>query len=335
MRQQPSGAIAGARMRSVVRREVLRLGLCAATAPFLSRIAVAQGYASRPVRLIVGLAAGGAVDILARLVGEWLSRRLGQPVVIENRPGGGGSVGAEMVLRSPADGYTLFMAASANVINTQGEKINFVRDSTAVAMVGQEPIILSVNPSLPARTLAEFIAYARANPGKLSMASPGNGTVPHIAGELFKLMAGIDMVHVPYRGGAPALTDLMGGQVQVAFMGPAASLSFIKAGSIRALAVTSETRAAVLPDIPAAGEVVAGYEASQWFGIVAPKGTAPDVVDKLNAEINAGLADAQLQTRLAELGETVVALSAAEFARRIAGDADKWAGVIQAAHIKI
>jgi tripartite-type tricarboxylate transporter receptor subunit TctC len=335
MRQRLGGAIGSAGTGSLRRREFLRLGLCATAAPILPRAAAAQAYPARPLRLIVGLAAGGAVDILARLVGEWLSRRLGQPVVIENRPGGGGSVAAEMVLRSAADGYTLFMAASANVINTQGERVNFVRDSTAVAMVGQEPIILSVNPSLSVATLADFIAYARANPGKLSMASPGNGTVPHVAGELFKLMAGIDMVHVPYRGGAPALTDLMGGQVQVAFMGPAASVSFIKAGKIRALAVTSKSRAAILPDVPAAGDVVPGYEASQWFGVVTPKGTAPEIVDRLNAEINAGLVDAQLQARLVELGETVIARSAAEFGQRIAGDADKWANVIRTAHIKI
>ena len=335
MRDLPGGAIKGAGTKPLARREFLRLGLCATAAPIFPRIVVAQSYPSRPVRLIVGLAPGGAVDILARLIGEWLSRRLGQPVVIENRPGDAGSVGAEMVLRSPADGYTLFMATSANVINAQREKLNFVRDSMAVALVGQEPIILSVNPSLPTKTLPEFLTYARANPGKLNMASPGNGSVPHIAGELFKLMAGIEMVHVPYRGGAPALTDLMGGQVQVAFMGPAASLSFIKAEKIRALAVTSESRAAVLPDIPAAGEVVSRYEASQWFGIVAPKGTALDIVKKLNAEINSGLADAQLRARLVDMGESVVAQSAAEFGQRIARDADKWANVIQTAHIKI
>jgi tripartite-type tricarboxylate transporter receptor subunit TctC len=240
-----------------------------------------------------------------------------------------------MVLRSPADGYTLFMAASANVINTQNDKVSIVRESAPIAMIGQEPIILSINPSLPVKTLQEFIAYAKANPGKLSMASPGNGTVPHIAGELFKLMAGVDMVHVPYRGGAPALTDLMGGQVQVAFMGPAASTSFIKAEKIRALAVTSKTRAAAFPDIPAVAEVVSGYEANQWFGIVAPKGTAPEIVQKLNNEINAGLADAQLQARLIDLGQTVVARSATEFAQRIAADADKWANVIQRARINI
>jgi tripartite-type tricarboxylate transporter receptor subunit TctC len=240
-----------------------------------------------------------------------------------------------MVLRSPADGYTLFMAASANVINTQNDKVSIVRESAPIAMIGQEPIILSINPSLPVKTLQEFIAYAKANPGKLSMASPGNGTVPHIAGELFKLMAGVDMVHVPYRGGAPALTDLMGGQVQVAFMGPAASTSFIKAEKIRALAVTSKTRTAAFPDIPAVAEVVSGYEANQWFGIVAPKGTAPEIVQKLNNEINAGLADAQLQARLIDLGQTVVARSATEFAQRIAADADKWANVIQRARINI
>jgi tripartite-type tricarboxylate transporter receptor subunit TctC len=307
----------------------------AATLPALPRIARAQVYPSRPIRIVVGFAAGGAADVIARLVGEWLSRRLGQPVVVENRRGGGGSVGAEFVLHSPADGYTFFMGNSGQLINEQHEKVNFVRDSSAVAMIGQEPIILSVNPSLPVKTLPEFIAYAKANPGKLSMASPGNGTMPHIAGELFKRMAGVDMVHIPYRGGVPALTDLMGGQVQVAFMGPTASMSFIKAGTIRALAVTSATRAAALPDIPAAGEVVSGYEASQWFGIVAPKGTPPEIVNKLNAEINAGLADATLQGRLVELGETVIPQSAAEFARRITADADKWADVIRTANIKI
>jgi tripartite-type tricarboxylate transporter receptor subunit TctC len=322
-------------MKSLARRDFLRLGLCTTMVPILSRTAAAQSYPARPLRLVVGYAAGGAADILARLVGEWLSRRLGQPVVIENRVGGGGSVGTEFALRSAADGYTLLMASSAEVIKAQNEKVNFVRDSAAVAVVGQEPIILSVSPSLPVNTLPEFIAYAKANPGKLSMASPGNGTVPHIAGELFKLMAGVDMVHVPYRGGAPALTDLMGGQVQVAFMGPAASMSFIKGAKIRALAVTSGTRAAVLPDVPTAGEFVPGYEASQWFGIVAPKSTHLDIVDKLNRAINEGLTDPPLKTRLEDLGETVIAHSPADFGKRIAIDADKWADVIRAAKISI
>jgi len=322
-------------MRRLIRRDFILLGLCTTLMPILPRNAAAQSYPGRPLRLVVGLAPGGATDIIARLIGEWLSARIGQSVVIENRPGAAGSVAAEMVLRSPADGYTLFMAASANVINTQNDKVSIVRESAPIAMIGQEPIILSINPSLPVKTLQEFIAYAKANPGKLSMASPGNGTVPHIAGELFKLMAGVDMVHVPYRGGAPALTDLMCGQVQVAFMGPAASTSFIKAEKIRALAVTSKTRAAAFPDIPAVAEVVSGYEANQWFGIVAPKGTAPEIVQKLNNEINAGLADAQLQARLIDLGQTVVARSATEFAQRIAADADKWANVIQRARINI
>lgn len=322
-------------MKPLVRRDFLRLGLCTAMVPILLRTATAQSYPARPLRLVVGYAAGGAADTLARLVGEWLSRRLGQPVVIENRVGGGGSVGTEFALRSAADGYTLLMASSAEVIKAQNEKVNFVRDSTAVAVVGQEPIILSVSPSLPVNTVPELIAYAKANPGKLSMASPGNGTVPHIAGELFKLMAGVDMVHVPYRGGAPALTSLMGGQVQVAFMGPAASMSFIKAGKIRALAVTSGTRGAVLPDVPTAGEFVPGYEASQWFGIVAPKSTPLDIVDKLNSAINEGLTDPPLKTRLEHLGETVIVHSPADFAKRIAADEDKWADVIRAAKISI
>ena len=320
---------------ALVRRDFLRLAVGAATLPALALNALAQAYPSRPIRIIVGYAAGGAADILARLIGEWLSRRLGQPVVIENRLGGGGSVATAFALSSPADGYTLLMAGSAQVITAQHEKINLVSNSTAVAIVGQEPIILSVNPSLPVNSLPEFIAYAKANPGKLSVASPGNGTVPHVAGELFKLMAGIEMVHIPYRGGAPALTDLMGGQVQVAFMGPAASMSFIKAGKIRALAVTSEMRAPDLPDVQAVSEVVPQYEASQWFGVVAPKGTAAEIINRLNAEVNAGLADAQLHARLVELGETVAAQSPAEFDRRIADDADKWANVIRMANITI
>jgi len=305
-------------------------------APMLSWGAAAQSYPARPVRIVVGTAPGGAADIFARLIGDWLSRQLGQPVIIENRTGAGGVVAAEMVLRSPADGYTLLLAnSSVSVINaTFRDGLKF-RDSAPVAMLAQEPIILSVNPSLPPKNLPEFIAYAKTNPGKLSMASPGNGTTPHIAGELFKIMTGVDMIHVPYRGGAPALTDLMGGQVQVAFMGPAASTSFIKAEKIRALAVTSKTRMAALPDIPAIGELVSGYEASNWFGLVAPKSTAPEIVARLNTEINAGLADTQLQARLIELGATVVAQSAAEFAQRIAADADKWANVIKIAHLNI
>ena len=319
------------------RRTFLRLTAGAAALPVLPRIALAQAYPNRPVRIIVGTAPGGAADIFARLIGNWLSKRFGQAAIVENRAGAGGVVAAEMVLRSPADGYTLFLAiSSTSIINgSLPDGLNFIRDSAPVAMLVQEPIILSVNPSLPAKTLPEFIAYAKANPGKLSMASPGIGTTPHIAGELFKIMAGIDMTHVPYRGGAPALTDLAGGQVQVAFMGPAASLGLVRSGSIRALAVTSQSRAAVLPDLPTVAEFVPGYEASNWFGLVAPKNTAPEIVDKLNKVVNEGLADPQVRARLADLGGTVVANSASDFGKRIVADADKWANVIRTAKISI
>lgn len=325
------------RKHALVRRDFLRLVGGAATLPILPRIARAQAFPSRPVRIVVGTAPGGAADIFARLIGDWLSGQFGQPVIVENHVGAGGVVAAEMVLRSPADGYTLFLAlSSASIINgSLGHGLDFVRDSAPVAMLVQEPIILSVTPSLPAKTLSEFIAYAKTNPGKLSMASPGNGTSPHIAGELFKIMAGVDMTHVPYRGGAPALNDLAGGHVQVAFMGPAVSLGLIRSGNIRALAVTSKTRAAVLPDVPTVGEFVPGYEASNWFGLVAPKNTTPDVIDKLNKLINAGLADPQVSARLVDLGGTVVANSAADFGKRIAADSDKWANVIRTANIKI
>lgn len=322
---------------TLARRAFLRLFGGAAALSGLPRVAQAQTYPSRPVRIVVGTAPGGAADIFARLMGDWLSKRLGQPFVIENRTGAGGVVAAEMVLRSPADGYTLFLAlSSATIVNgSLRDGLNFVRDSAPIAMLVQEPIILSVNLSLPAKTLPEFIAYAKANPGRLSMASPGNGTSPHIAGELFKMMVGIDLIHVAYRGGAPALTDLMGGQVEVAFMGPAASMELVRSGKIRALAVTSETRAAVLPDVPTVGEFVPGYEAGNWFGLVAPKNTPPDVVDKLNKLVNEGLADPQVRARLLDLGGTVVANSAADFGKRIAADADKWANVIRTAKITI
>jgi len=325
------------RKYALARRGFLRLVGGAATLPILTHIARAQAYPSRPVRIVVGTAPGGAADIFARLIGNWLSNRLGQPFVVENHTGAGGVVGAEMVLRSPADGYTLFLAISSAsiVVKSLPDGLNFVRDSAPIAMLVQEPIILSVHPSLPAKSLPEFVAYAKANPGKLSMASPGIGTTPHIAGELFKIMVGVDMIHVPYRGGAPALTDLAGGQVQLAFMGPAVSMGLVKSGKIRALAVTSDTRAAVLPDLPTIGEFVPGYEASNWFGLVAPKNTAPDIIDKLNKLINTGLAHPQVRARLVDLGGTVVANSPADFGKRIATDADKWANVIRTANIKI
>jgi len=305
--------------------------------PAFPRITQAQAYPNRPVRIVVGTAPGGAADIFARLIGDWLSKRLGQPVIVENRTGAGGLVAAEMVLRSPADGYTLFLAiSSASIVNGPlREGLNFIHDSAPVAILVQEPIILSVNPWLPPKTFPEFIAYAKANPGRLSMASPGNGTTPHIAGELFKIMTSIDMIHVPYRGGAPALNELAGGQVQLAFMGPAASMGLLRSGTIRALAVTSETRAGVLPDVPTIGEFVPGYEASNWFGLVAPKNTAPDIIDRLNKLINEGLTDPQVRARLVDLGGTVIARSAADFGKRIAADADKWAHVIRTAKITI
>lgn len=322
---------------TLARRAFLRLAAGAAALPALPHAAQAQAYPNRPVRIVVGTAPGGAADIFARLIGDWLSKRLGQPVIVENRTGAGGVVAAEMVLRSPADGHTLFLAFSSASIITGSlrDGLNFVRDSAPVAMLVQEPIILSVNPSLPTKTLPEFIGHAKANPGKLSMASPGNGTSPHIAGELFKIMVGVDMTHVPYRGGAPALTDLAGGQVQVAFLGPAVSLGFVRSGKIRALAVTSETRAAVLPDVPTVGEFVPGYEASNWFGLVAPKNTAPEIIDKLNKLVNEGLADPQVRARLVDQGGTVAANSAADFGKRIAADADKWANIIRTAKITI
>jgi tripartite-type tricarboxylate transporter receptor subunit TctC len=324
-------------MRSLIRRDFLRLGVSATVAPILPRGAAAESYPARPVRIVVGTAPGGAADIFARLIGDWLSKQLGQPVIIENRTGAGGVVAAEMVLRSPADGYTLFLAiSSASIVNASlRDGLDFVHDSAPIAMLVQEPIILSVHPSLPAKTLPEFVAYAKANPGKLSMASPGNGTTPHIAGEMFKIAVGVDITHVPYRGAAPALTDLAGGQVQVAFIGPAASIGFVRSEKIHALAVTSKTRAAVLPDVPTVGEFVPGYEASNWFGLVAPKNTAPDIIDKLNKLINEGLADPQLRPRLMDLGGSVVANSAVDFGRRIATDADKWANVIRTARISI
>jgi tripartite-type tricarboxylate transporter receptor subunit TctC len=322
---------------TLARRAFLRLAASAAALPAIPYIAQAQAYPNRPVRIVVGTAPGGAADIFARLIGDWLSKHLGQPAIVENRTGAGGVVAADMVLRSPADGYTLFLAiSSASIVNASlHDGLNFVRDSAPIAMLVQEPIILSVHPSLPAKNLPEFVAYAKANPGKLSMASPGNGTMPHIAGEMFKIAVGVDMTHVPYRGGAPALADLAGGQVQVAFMGPAASMGFVRSEKIRALAVTSEARAAVLPDVPTVGEFVPGFEASNWFGLVAPKNTAPDIIDKLNKLINEGLADPQVRDRLMGLGGTVVANSAADFGKRIAADADKWANIIRTAKISI
>jgi tripartite-type tricarboxylate transporter receptor subunit TctC len=319
------------------RRNFLHLAAGAAALPAVSRIAFAQAYPSRPVRIVVGFAAGGGIDTIARLMGQWLSERLGQPFVVENRPGAGGNVGTEAVVRAAPDGYTLLLAFSSNAINaTLYEKLNFsfIRDIAPVAGVIRVPNVMLVNPSVPAKTVPEFIAYAKANPGKISMASGGIGTPAHVSGELFKMMAGVDMVLVPYRSGGPALTDLIAGQVQVMFPNTGASLEYVKAGKLRALAVTAATRSDALPDIPTVSEFVPGYEASTWFGIGAPKATPAEIVEKLNKEINASLADPKLQARLADLGGTPLVGSPAAFGKLIAEETEKWGNVIRALNIK-
>jgi tripartite-type tricarboxylate transporter receptor subunit TctC len=319
------------------RRQFLHLAAGAAALPAVSRIARAQAYPTRPVLIVVGLAPGGANDIVARLMGQWLSERLGQPFVIENRGGAGGNLATEAVVRAPPDGYTLLLCGSRDAISaTLYDKLNFnfIRDIAPIAGIVRLPNLMMVNPSVPARTVPEFIAFAKANPGKINMASPGIGTTPHLAGELFNIMTGLNVVHVPYRGGVPALTDLISGQVQVMFLGPAASIEYIKSGRLRALAVTAATRWEGLPDLPTVVEFVPGYEAISWLGIGAPRGTSPEIIDKLNEAINAGLADPKLRARLADLGGTVLAGSAAEVGKLIAEETEKWAKVIRAANIK-
>jgi tripartite-type tricarboxylate transporter receptor subunit TctC len=303
----------------------------------LSRITWAQGYPSRPVRIIVGLTAGSASDIVARLVGQWLSERLGQPFVIENRPGAGTNIAAEAVVRSTPDGYTLLLVASPNAINASlYDKLsfNFVRDIAPVAAISREPNVVVMNPSVPTKTVPEFIAYAKANSGRINMASAGNGSTSHLAGELFNRMTDVNLVHVPYRGGGPALTDLLAGQVQVFFPPMVVPIGQIKAGKLRALAVTTATRSGALPDIPTVAEFVPGYEASVWFGLGAPTGTPAEIIDKLNQETNAALADPKIKARMAESGGNALAGSPANLAKLIADETDKWAKVIRAANIK-
>jgi tripartite-type tricarboxylate transporter receptor subunit TctC len=321
----------------IPRRRFLQLAGAAAVLPAASRLAWAQPYPSRPVRLIVGYAAGGPTDIVARLMGQWLSERLGQPFVVENRPGAGGSIATEAVVRSPPDGHTLLLTGVNDAVAAKlYDKLNydFIRDIAPVAAIIRQPLVMVVHPSFPAKAVPDFIAYAKANPGKINMASAGSGTGPHLVGELFKVMAGVNMVHVPYRGGGPALTDLIGGQVQVFFGGMTNSIEHIGSGKLRPLAVTTATRSEVLPDVPTVGEFVPGFEASTWFGVGAPKNTPPHIVDKLNEEINAGLANPKLRARLADLGGTVLALSPAEFGKLIAEEAEKWSKVIKFAGIK-
>jgi len=319
------------------RRNFLHLAAGAAALPAVSRIAWAQTYPSRPVRIIVPFAPAGSTDIVARLIGQWLSERLGQQFVIDNRPGGGSNIGTEAVVRAPADGYTLLMVGSANATNaTLYDKLNFnfIRDIAPVGSVIRFPYVMLVHPSVPARSVPEFIAYAKANPRKVSMASSGTGAVPHVTGELFKMMAGIDMVHVPYRGGGPALTDLLAGQVQVYFAGTPASIEYIRAGRLRALAVTAATRSDALPDIPTVGEFLPGYEASTWYGVGAPKATPAEIVEKLNKEVNAALIDPKIKVRLADLGGVALPGSPAEFGKLIADETDKWGKVVKFTGIK-
>jgi tripartite-type tricarboxylate transporter receptor subunit TctC len=319
------------------RRQFLRLAAGAAALPALPRIARAQAYPSRPVRIIVGYAPGGGTDITARLMGQWLSERLGQPFVIENRLGAGSNIAAEAVVRAPPDGYTLLMVTAAPAINaTLYDKLNFnfIRDIAPVAGIMRVPNIMEVNPSFPARTVPEFIAYAKANPGKINMASGGTGTPQHIAGELFQMMSGVNLVHVPYRGAGPAIADLLSGQVHVMFNTTTASIEYVKAGNLRALAVTTATPWEGLPDIPTVGEFVPGYEASDWYGICAPKNTPAEVVNKLNRDINAALADPQIKARIADLGGVALTGPPADFGKLITEETEKWGKVIRAASIK-
>jgi tripartite-type tricarboxylate transporter receptor subunit TctC len=319
------------------RRKFLRLAAGAAALPAVSGIAKAQAYPSRPIRWIVSFPAGGSNDIVARIVGQYLSELLGQQVIIENRAGAGGSLGMAAVLGSPPDGYTLGFVTPNNAINGAvypNLPFDFIRDSVPVAGLMSLANVLDVHPSLPARTVAELIAYAKANPGKVNMGTPGTGTSPHVSGELFKMMAGINMVHVPYRGGAPAMTDLIGGQVQVLFDQLPSSVEHIKSGKVRALGVTTAKRADAVPDVPTIGETVPGYEANVWYGICAPKGTPAEIVDRLHQAVNKVLADARVKTRFAELGGAPMPMAPADFGKLVAVDTEKWAKVVKFAGIK-
>ena len=314
------------------RRQFLHLAVGATASPAASRIARAQAYPTRPVRIIVAVAAGSAMDILARLVSQWLSERLGQQFVIENRPGGGNNIGTEAAVRAPADGYTLLMVNTVNAINaTLYEKLNynFIRDIAPVASIARAPFVMEVHPSVPAKTVPEFIAYAKANPGKINMASAGNGSGAHVSGELFKMLTGVEMLHVPYRGAAPALTDLLGGQVQVMFADMPSSIEYVRTGKLVALAVTTATRSEALPQLPSVSEFVPGFEASAWWGVGAPRNTPPEIVGVLNKEINVALADAKIKARLAELGGTAIAGSPTDFGKLVADETEKWAKVVK------
>jgi tripartite-type tricarboxylate transporter receptor subunit TctC len=319
------------------RRQFLGLAAAAAALPAMPRVAKAQTYPVRPVQLTVYFAAGGGNDIIARLMGQWLSEGLGQQFVILNRPGGGGNIGTEAVVRAEPDGYTLLFISTPNATNaTLYDKLgfDFIRDIAPVACISREPNVMVINPSLPVKSVPEFIEYARANPGKINYASAGIGTSQHMAGELFKMMANVSMVHIPHRGSAPALTSVLGNQVQLMFVSMPSVLEYIRSGQLRALAVTSTQRSKLLPDIPTVSETVAGFEAGPFYGLGAPKNTPPEIVERLNAAINAGLADPKLAARLNDLGCTPMRGSSVEFAKLIADETDKWAKVIKFANIK-
>jgi tripartite-type tricarboxylate transporter receptor subunit TctC len=314
---------------NLVRRRFLHLAGAALAAP---AAAFAQTYPARPVHMVVGFAAGGGADIIARLIGQALSERLGQQIVVDNRPGAGTNISAEAVVRAPPDGYTLLLVNSPAAINTtlyDNLSFDFIRDIAPVASIGRVPLVMVVNPSLPAKTVPEFIAYAKANPGKVNMGSGGNGAPDHMSGELFKAMAGVAILHVPYRGVAPALADLLGGQVQVIFGTMPGVIALVRSGQLRALAVTTATRSPELPDVPTIAEFVPGYEASQWYGIGAPRNTPAEVIERLNRETNAVLADPKMKTRLAELGASVLSGSPADFGKLIVDETAKWAKVVK------
>jgi tripartite-type tricarboxylate transporter receptor subunit TctC len=324
-------------MAKFPRRTFLHLVAGAATLPAAARIASAQTYPSRPVRLVVGFAPGGGNDIVARIMGQWLSQRTGQQFFIENRPGAGTNIATEVVVNASPDGYTLLLAGLPNAYNAalyDKLKFNFIRDVVPVAGVARGPLVMVLHPSVPAKTVPAFIAYAKANPGKVNMASSGTGGGGHLAGELFKMMAGVDLVHVPYRGNGPALAALLGGQVEVLFPTLASSIAYIRAGTLRGLAVTGAMRSDALPDLPTVGEFVPGYEVTAWYGVGAPKGTPAEVIANLNKEIDAGLADPEMMARFADLGDVQMPMSAAAFGKLIADETEKWGKVVKFAGIK-
>ena len=324
-------------MMKLPRRRFLRLSAGLAALPVLPRIAWGQTYPTRPVHIIAGFAPGGGVDITARLIGQWLAERLGQNFVIENRPGADGNLGTETVVKAAPDGYTLLLSAVPNAVNASlyaNLSFNFIRDTVPVGGIIRVPMVFLVNPSVPAKTVPEFIAYAKANPDKINMASAGTGSAPHMAGALFQVMAGVKLIHVPYRGQGPALTDLLGGQVQVYFATTPGTTDYIKTGKLKALAVTTAARAQVLPDLPTIGDFVQGYEASQWYGMSAPKGTPADIVATLNKEINAALGDAKMKTRFADLGGEPLVGTSADFGKLIAEETEKWAKVVKFVGLK-